>query len=502
MGNKYSVVRGEEEEAEYEQLVRAVQAAQKRAQREVDLEANIDLNDQRHTRRPHYSHHVASPPVVVSQTVYLRAHTIAPPSSFVNIANPSSAEDSMVMTDAKAGDSFDESVQSPSQSVIDSALHEHREYKDPQHIEPSLTTLRRTTPPHPASPSHHRHRKGLSVRTGWERWTAGSPRTEGGVSPTAHNRSPSLARVPVVRGGYRADFIEEDHDKEGSQKEQLARVTNVLSNALVRRQPGTLGKQTRAASLSKQYTEKYASEVDFVNVTEFMLEKDVDLDIKSYPDLPHAAGLRTGKKCSEDGQWQPMWAVFPLKVFRGGDWVYLKIQPQWEDERLLCELSKTYDRLRTVWRKWFSLRSVGSIVMVLADHSVVYPQRVGTTGLSPSKNMRLRYFLHHPEAMRGRHEFLQVLTDNPKLGVEFVERWQVSRIAIAVLIPVIMSVVVGVVYSGLTGDASTAFTIAVEPYKNSEIVMQSIEAFGVVLHRSSNVVSVGKTVTPLTHLGY
>lgn len=90
----------------------------------------------------------------------------------------------------------------------------------------------------------------------------------------------------------------------------------------------------------------------------------------------------------------------------------------------------------------------------------MYPQRVGTAGLSPSKNMRLRYFLHHPDAMRGRHEFLQVLTDNPKLGVEFVERWQVSRIAIAVLIPVIMSVIVGVVYSGITGDASTAFTIA------------------------------------------
>ncbi|OCH89483.1 hypothetical protein OBBRIDRAFT_813173 [Obba rivulosa] len=178
------------------------------------------------------------------------------------------------------------------------------------------------------------------------------------------------------------------------------------------------------------------------------------MDVKPYPNLPYAAGLRTAKRCSKDG-WNPVWKVFPLKMFRGADWAYLKVQPVWDDEQLLRELSKSYDRLRTVWRKWFSLRSVG-----YADHTFIYPQRVGTAGLSPSKNMRLRYFLHHPEAMRGRHEFLQVFTANPDLGVEFVERWQVLRIAIVVLIPVIFSVVLGVMYSGITGDASTAFTIA------------------------------------------
>lgn len=62
--------------------------------------------------------------------------------------------------------------------------------------------------------------------------------------------------------------------------------------------------------------------------------------------------------------------------------------------------------------------------------------------------------------MRARHEFMQVLTARTDLGVEFVERWQLSRIAIAILVPVLFSVVIGVVYSATTHDPSTAFTIA------------------------------------------
>lgn len=76
--------------------------------------------------------------------------------------------------------------------------------------------------------------------------------------------------------------------------------------------------------------------------------------------------------------------------------------------------------------------------------------------------MRLRWFLHHPEQMRGRHEFMQVLTARTDLGIEFVEGWQLTRIAVAILLPVIASLFLGVFYSVFTGDVSDAFTIAGE----------------------------------------
>lgn len=83
--------------------------------------------------------------------------------------------------------------------------------------------------------------------------------------------------------------------------------------------------------------------------------------LQAYPNIPYAAGLRltTKDQLSRDlPTWAPAWKVFPLKVFRGSDFKYLKIQADWDDEMLLRELNKTYDRLRTVWRKWFSLRNV------------------------------------------------------------------------------------------------------------------------------------------------
>lgn len=90
----------------------------------------------------------------------------------------------------------------------------------------------------------------------------------------------------------------------------------------------------------------------------------------------------------------------------------------------------------------------------------MYPRRVGPAGVSPSKNMRLRYFLRHPEQMKGRHEFMQVLTARTDLGIEFVEGWQLMRIAIAILLPLLASAVLAVVYSVVVGDVSDAFTIA------------------------------------------
>ena len=39
--------------------------------------------------------------------------------------------------------------------------------------------------------------------------------------------------------------------------------------------------------------------------------------------------------------------------------------------------------------------------------------------------------------MKGRHEFMQVLTARTDLGIEFIEGWQLTRIAIAILLPVL-----------------------------------------------------------------
>ncbi|KAI0711831.1 hypothetical protein C8T65DRAFT_574887 [Cerioporus squamosus] len=193
---------------------------------------------------------------------------------------------------------------------------------------------------------------------------------------------------------------------------------------------------------------------------------------KPYPSRPYAAGLRAVRRCSDD--WSPSWKVFPLKAFRGSSYMFLRIEADWDDADLLRELSLSYDRLRTVWRKWFSLRSVRSITMVYvsvpwdsrytqltwADHTCVYPRRLGPAGVSPSKNMRLRYFLHHPDQMKGRHEFMQVLTARTDLGIEFVEGWQLTRISVAILLPVVASLILGVVYSILENDVSSAFTVA------------------------------------------
>ncbi|OBZ72153.1 hypothetical protein A0H81_07390 [Grifola frondosa] len=185
-----------------------------------------------------------------------------------------------------------------------------------------------------------------------------------------------------------------------------------------------------------------------------------------YPNHPVAAGVYVGTPWRNHGansmstDWKPAWTVFPLKVFRGVDHDVLKIQPEWDDEDLLRELKKKYDKLRTFWRKWFSLKSVGSLTMVLADHSFIYPQRIGPARVSAHRNLRVRHFLNKPETLKGRREFMQVLTERPDFGLEFVERWQAFRLAVAILLPIFLSLVTGVVYSGLTQDVSSAFTIA------------------------------------------
>ncbi|KAJ3522424.1 hypothetical protein NM688_g8877 [Phlebia brevispora] len=192
------------------------------------------------------------------------------------------------------------------------------------------------------------------------------------------------------------------------------------------------------------------------------VESEGETIVPPYSSLSHTArlSLSSRKLFPYPGSWVPVWKTFPLKVFRGPEFTYLKIQADWDDEMLLRELGKTYDKLRTVWRKWFSLRSVSSITLVMADHSFYHPQRIGPAGVSPSKNMRLRYLLANPQLSKDRYEFMQVFTARTDVGIEFVERFQLTRIAIAVLVPVALSLIVGVVYSAITGDVSSGFTIS------------------------------------------
>ncbi|KAI0956418.1 hypothetical protein AcV7_006832 [Taiwanofungus camphoratus] len=196
-----------------------------------------------------------------------------------------------------------------------------------------------------------------------------------------------------------------------------------------------------------------------------------------YPDRARAAGLYIGssyrlpsirqhndeafhsnREPSQPG-WKPAWSLFPLRVFRGAEHAIFTIQREWDDADLMREVKKTYDKLRR-WRKWFSLKSVRTVTMVLNDHSIIYPQRVGPVRVSSHRNMRLRWFLDHPDSLKGSREFMQVLTQRTDLGIEFVERWQASRIFIAIVLPVAASLLVGVLYSALTNDVSSGFTVA------------------------------------------
>ena len=61
--------------------------------------------------------------------------------------------------------------------------------------------------------------------------------------------------------------------------------------------------------------------------------------------------------------------------------------------------------------------------------------------------------------MRDRHDFMLALTEDPELGIEFVEDWQLSRIAVAIVVPVFASAVLAVLYA-VFRDVSDAFTIA------------------------------------------
>ncbi|TFY62183.1 hypothetical protein EVJ58_g4024 [Rhodofomes roseus] len=131
---------------------------------------------------------------------------------------------------------------------------------------------------------------------------------------------------------------------------------------------------------------------------------------------------------------------------------------QWDDARLLKEMRKTYDKLRS-WRKWCSLKSVRSITLVSCRDTFIFPQRIGPTKVSARQHMRLRFLLDHPEQLRGRRDFITALLERPGVGIEFVERWQAKRLTVAVVGLVFISLIASLLYAWITKDVSTAFTI-------------------------------------------
>jgi len=150
----------------------------------------------------------------------------------------------------------------------------------------------------------------------------------------------------------------------------------------------------------------------------------------------------------------------PHKVFafRKGNRIEFTIDLDWNDQRLLEELNRTYDKARS-WRKWLSLKSLRSITLVLSDRDSRYPPQIGPDRISAHESKRMRRYLAQPKPFSGTKDFMHVLTEFENVGIEFLERWHGIRFAVAVIFPVLLSFVVSIVYSIITKDTSTGFTI-------------------------------------------
>ncbi|KAI0667960.1 hypothetical protein C8Q78DRAFT_981257 [Trametes maxima] len=153
--------------------------------------------------------------------------------------------------------------------------------------------------------------------------------------------------------------------------------------------------------------------------------------------------------------WEPPWEVFPLKVFRTKDFKVVEVKREWDDEDLLIALKKTYDGLRG-FRKFLGLKDVGHLTIVRADHSFIYPQRLGTPWLSPHKNMRMCYLLDNPSHLRSQRQIMTALTKRVDLGVEFVERWKTRRLLCTAGVCCSLAYILMFAWGIHTGDWATA----------------------------------------------
>ena len=108
----------------------------------------------------------------------------------------------------------------------------------------------------------------------------------------------------------------------------------------------------------------------------------------------------------------------------------------------------------------FSSRQTLQLTHLQANHSYIYPQRVGTAKYTAHRNMRMRYLLDHPEHMKGQRELMRALTERPDYGVEFVERLVVIRVCIPAFGSAVIALLIAIVYGAVKGDWPGGFGIA------------------------------------------
>ncbi|OSC96950.1 hypothetical protein PYCCODRAFT_1448251 [Trametes coccinea BRFM310] len=164
-----------------------------------------------------------------------------------------------------------------------------------------------------------------------------------------------------------------------------------------------------------------------------------------------------GAQSAAAAAWKPAWQVFGVKAFRGRNYRVIAIEESWDDEQLLIALHDAYKKLRGRFFRWFSLKGLSCLQV---NDAYIYPQRVGPGRTTAHRNMRMRYLLQHPDHMRGKREFMRVLTESPEYGVEFVERWDMVRVCTVVIGSALLSLSIAVGYGCLAKDWSTGFQIA------------------------------------------
>ncbi|MBE3046809.1 hypothetical protein IMZ48_30630 [Candidatus Bathyarchaeota archaeon] len=151
-------------------------------------------------------------------------------------------------------------------------------------------------------------------------------------------------------------------------------------------------------------------------------------------------------------------------------------RPLSTDEELLREIRDSYDnKLRGPGRRFFSLKSLRSVrLRSYLEGDTRGVVRSVIVEMDPIATQEFLYYIRHPEnVMKDRylHERVWVdwvfsLREEQEDGrihrhlVEFVEGWSPVRITLAASFPLVGSVVLGVVWSSMTGDAQTAFTVA------------------------------------------
>ncbi|TFK82192.1 hypothetical protein K466DRAFT_556912 [Polyporus arcularius HHB13444] len=156
--------------------------------------------------------------------------------------------------------------------------------------------------------------------------------------------------------------------------------------------------------------------------------------------------------------WEPEWEFFSLAVWRQAQHETINVKPGWDDEDLVRELKKAYDGLRA-WRRLLSLKGPRYAPFPLGDESFIYPQRIGSRRITAHRTLRVQFLLKHPERMRGKRDLMRALTRRPDVGIEFVEQWQVWRVAALVFMLAFSSMLIAIVTSIRLNDWSTGFAI-------------------------------------------